>query len=43
MKEKKTQNIKSLEKRHYKQGTISRLKKSENEFATTDKEILHEC
>ena len=45
MKEKKTQNIKGLEKRHYKQGTIiiSRLKKSENEFATTDKEILHEC
>ena len=43
MKEKKTQNIKSLEKRHYKQGTISCLKKSENEFATTDEEILHEC
>ena len=43
MKEKKAQNIfLSLEKRHYKQGTISRLKKSENEVATTDKEILHE-
>ena len=33
----------NLEKRHYKQGTVSRLKKSENDFATTDKEILHEC
>ena len=43
MKEKKTQYFLSLEKQHYKQGTISRLKKSENEFATSDKEILHEC
>ena len=33
----------NLEKWHYRQGTISRLKKSENDFATTDKEILHEC
>ena len=32
-----------LEKRHYKQGAISRWKKSENDFATTDKEIPQEC
>ena len=41
--EKDSKYFLSLQKRHYKQGTISRLKKSENEFATTDKEILHEC
>ena len=33
----------SLEKRHYKQGTISRLKKNENEYATSDKDILNVC
>ena len=44
MKEKKnTKYFLNLEKRHYEQGKISRLKKSENDFATTDKEILHEC
>ena len=43
MKEKKTKYFLNLEKRHFKQGTISHLKKSENDFATTDKEILHEC
>ena len=43
MKEKKTQYFLNLEKQHYRQGTISRLKKSENDFATTDKEILPEC
>ena len=41
--EKNTKYFLNLEKRHYRQGTISRLKKSENDFATTDKEILHEC
>ena len=44
MKEKKnTKYFLNLEKRHYRQGTITLLKKSENDFATTDKEILHEC
>ena len=41
--EKNTKYFLNLEKRHYRQGTISRLKKSENDFATTDKEILQEC
>ena len=41
--EKNTKYFLNLEKRHYRQGTINRLKKSENDFATTDKEILHEC
>ena len=40
--EKNTKYFLNLEKRHYRQGTISRLKKSENDFATTDKEILQE-
>ena len=35
--EKNTKYFLILEKQHYKQGTISRLKKSENDFATTDK------
>ena len=44
MKEKKnTKYFLNLENRHYRQGTIIRLKKSENDFATTNKEILHEC
>ena len=44
MKEKKTQEgFLNLEKRHYRQGTISHLKKSEHDFVTTDKVILHEC
>ena len=34
--QKNTKYFLNLEKRHYKQGTISR-------FATTDKEILYEC
>ena len=33
----------SLEKRHCKNGVISQLKLSENEFASSDKEILSEC
>ena len=41
--EKNTKYFLNLEKRHYKQGTISCLKKNENDFATSDKEILHEC
>ena len=41
--EKNTKYFLNLEKRHYRKGTISRLKKGENDFATTDKEILHEC
>jgi len=39
---KKTKYFLNLEKQ-YRQGTISRLKKSENGFATTDKGILYEC
>ena len=41
--EKNTKYFLSLEKRHHKQSTISRLKKNENEFAISDKEILTEC
>ena len=41
--EKNTKYFLSLEKRHYKQGTISRLKKNENEYATSDKDILNVC
>ena len=41
--EKNTKYFLNLEKRHYRQGTISRLKKNENDFATTNKEILNEC
>jgi len=41
--EKNTKYFLNLEKRHYRQGTISRLKKNEKDFATTDKEIFHEC
>ena len=33
----------NLEKRHYKQSTVSRLEKNEDDFTTSDKEILHEC
>ena len=41
--EKNTKYFLSLEKRHYKQGTINRLKKNENEYATSDKDILNVC
>ena len=41
--EKNTKYFLNLEKRQYKQGTISRLKRNENDYVTTDKEILHEC
>ena len=40
---KNTKYFLNLEKRHYRQGIISPLKKNENDFATTDKEILDEC
>ena len=39
----KVKKIQSLEKRHYKNGVISQLKLGENEFASSDKEILSEC
>ena len=32
-----------LEKRHYKQGTISQIKIDDNNFVTSDKDILTEC
>ena len=42
--EKNTKYFLNLEKRHYRQGTINRLKKSENDLAATSgKEIVHEC
>ena len=41
--EKNTKYFLNLEKRQYKQGTISQLKTNDNDFATTDDEILIEC
>ena len=41
--EKNSKYFLSLEKRHYKNGVISQLKLGENEFASSDKEILSEC
>ena len=41
--EKNTKYFLNLEKRHFREGTISRLKKNEEEFVTADKSILHEC
>ena len=41
--EKNTKYFLNQEKRHYGQVTISCLEKSENDFATTDKGIIHEC
>ena len=32
-----------MEKRHCKQGTIAQLKIDDNDFVSTDKEILNEC
>ena len=40
---KNTKYFLNLEKRHYKQGAISQLKLDDENFATTDKEILQEC
>lgn len=41
--EKNTKYFLNLEKRHYKQGTISQLKLDNENFVSTDKEILNEC
>ena len=41
--EKNTKYFLNLEKRHYKQGTISQLKLDDEQFVSTDKEILNEC
>ena len=41
--EKNTKHFLTLEKRHFKQGTISQLKINDNDFITTNKEILTEC
>ena len=41
--EKNTKYFLSLEKRHFKQGTISQLKINEQDFVFSDKEILAEC
>ena len=41
--EKHTKYFLNLEKRHYKQGTISQLKQADESFVTTDKEILNQC
>ena len=32
-----------MEKRHYKQGTISQIKIDDNNFVTSDKDILTQC
>ena len=41
--EKNTKYFLNLEKRHFKNGVISQLKIGEDEFATSDKEILQQC
>ena len=41
--EKNTKYFLNLEKRHYKQGTISQIKLNDREFATSDEKILTEC
>ena len=41
--EKNTKYFLNLEERHYKNGVINQLKTGENEFVTSDKEILSEC
>ena len=41
--ERNTKYFLNLEKRHFKNGVISQLKIGENEFVTSDKEILHRC
>ena len=41
--EKNSKYFLSLEERHYKNGVISQLKLGDNEFASSDKEILSEC
>ena len=41
--EKNTKYFLNLEKRHFKQGTISQVKINDNEFVTSDEKILSEC
>ena len=41
--EKNTKYFLNLEKRYYNQGIISQIKVKENNFVTSDKEILTEC
>ena len=41
--EKNTKYFLNLEKRHFKQGTISQIKINDREFVTSDKKILTEC
>ena len=41
--ERNTKYFLNLEKRHFKNCVISQLKTGENEFVTSDKEILHQC
>ena len=41
--EKNTKYFLNLEKRHYNRGAISQLKLENENFITTDKEILSEC
>ena len=41
--EKNTKYFLNLEKRHYNRGAISQLKLENENFVTTDKEILSEC
>ena len=41
--EKNTKYSLNLERRHYKQRTISELKMDDEQFVSTDKEILNEC
>ena len=41
--EKNTKYFLNLEKRHFKLSTISQLKIADQEFVTSDKEILVEC
>lgn len=40
---KNTKYFLNLEKRHFKQGTISQIKTNDSEFITSDKKILNEC
>jgi len=40
---KNTKYLLNLEKRHYNQGIISQIKVKENNFVTSDKEILTDC
>ena len=41
--EKNSSYFLNLEKRHFKQGTISQLKVTETDFVTSDQDILLEC